>query len=46
VTNTRDETSGYVNLPYIHSVFQSTTWWLNSGENVHVCFDASLFSTY
>jgi hypothetical protein len=27
-------------------VFQSTTWWLNSGANVHVCSDASLFSSY
>jgi hypothetical protein len=27
-------------------VFQSTTWWLDSGANVHVCSDASLFSSY
>jgi hypothetical protein len=27
-------------------VFQFTTWWLNTGANVHVCFDASLFSSY
>jgi hypothetical protein len=27
-------------------VFQSTTWWLDSGANIHVCFDASLFSSY
>jgi hypothetical protein len=27
-------------------VFQSTTWWLDSGANVHVCSDASLFSLY
>jgi hypothetical protein len=35
-------TSGYGNLPYVLSVFQSTTWWLDSGVNVHVCYDASL----
>jgi hypothetical protein len=39
-------TSGYGNLPYVLSVFQSTTWWLDSGANVHVCSDASLFSSY
>jgi hypothetical protein len=39
-------TSGYDNLPYVLSVFQSITWWLNSGANVHVCSDASLFSSY
>jgi hypothetical protein len=27
-------------------VFQSTTWWLDSGANVHVCSDVSLFSSY
>jgi hypothetical protein len=27
-------------------VFQSTTWWLDSGANVYVCFDASLFTSY
>jgi hypothetical protein len=27
-------------------VFQSTTWWLDFGVNVHVCSNASLFSSY
>jgi hypothetical protein len=27
-------------------VFQSTTWWLEFGANVHVCSNASLFSSY
>jgi hypothetical protein len=40
------ETSGYGNLPYVLSVFKSTTWWLDSGANVHVCSNASLFSSY
>jgi hypothetical protein len=46
VSSSGDEISGYGNLPYVLSVFQSTTWWLDSGANVHVCSDASLFSSY
>jgi hypothetical protein len=46
VTITGDGTSGYGNLPFVLLVFQSTTWWLNSSANVHVCSDASLFSSY
>jgi hypothetical protein len=46
VSSSGGGTSGYGNLPYIPSVFQSTTWWLDSGANVHVCSDASLFSYY
>jgi hypothetical protein len=37
-------TSEFGNLPFVLSVFQSTTLWLNSDANVHVCSDASLFS--
>jgi hypothetical protein len=46
VSSSGDGTSGYGNLPYVLSVFQSTTWWLDSGANVYVCSDASLFSSY
>jgi hypothetical protein len=46
VSSSGGGTSGYGNLPYVLSVFQSTTWWLDSGANVNVCFDASLFSSY
>jgi hypothetical protein len=46
VSSSGGGTSGYDNLPYVLSVFQSTTWWLDSGANVHVCSDASLFSSY
>jgi hypothetical protein len=46
VSSSGGQTSGYGNLPYILSVFQPTTWWLDSGANVHVCSDASLFSSY
>jgi hypothetical protein len=40
------ETSGYNSLPLIFSVFQSTSWWLDTSANVHVCSDATLFSSY
>jgi hypothetical protein len=46
VSSSGDGTSGYGNLPYVLSVFQSTTWWLDYGANVHVCSDALLFSSY
>jgi hypothetical protein len=46
VSSSGGGTSGYDNLPYVLSVFQSTTWWLDSGANAHVCSDASLFSSY
>jgi hypothetical protein len=46
VSSSGDGTSEYGNLPYVLSVFQSTTWWLDSGANVHMCSDDSLFSFY
>jgi hypothetical protein len=46
VSSSGGGTSGYGNLPYFLLVFLSTTWWLASSANVHVCSDASLFSSY
>jgi hypothetical protein len=46
VTMVGAETSGYNFLPSDFSVFQSNNWWLDTGANVHVCFDATLFSSY
>jgi hypothetical protein len=46
VSSSGGGTSGYGNLPYVLLVFQSTTWRPDSGANVHVCSDASLFSSY
>ena len=40
-------TSGYGNLlPTVLSVFCSPEWWVDTGANIHVCADASLFSSY
>jgi hypothetical protein len=41
VSTSADGTSGYDNLPYVLSVFQSIAWWFDSGANVHVCSDVT-----
>ena len=38
--------AGYENLPSVFSVFQSTNWWIDTGANVHVCTDISMFLSY
>jgi hypothetical protein len=37
---------GYGSIPTVLSVFQSPSWWLDTGANIHVCGDVSLFSSY
>ena len=40
-------TSGYGNLlPTVLSVFHSPDWWVDTGANIHVYADISLFSSY
>ena len=39
-------TEGYGNPPVVFSACQSTDWWVDTGANVHVCYDISLFSSY
>jgi hypothetical protein len=46
VSNFGGGTSGYGNLLSVLSVFQSTSWWFDTSANIHVCSDASLFSSY
>jgi hypothetical protein len=46
VVASNEEDKGYGNLPFIFSVFQSPSWWLDTGANVHVCSDINLFSSY
>jgi hypothetical protein len=39
--------SGYGNsLHTVVSVFNSPDWWIDTGANIHVCADKSLFSSY
>jgi hypothetical protein len=46
--NNGDETnpSEYGNLPFVFSAIQSSDWCVDTGVNVHVCSDLSLFSSY
>ena len=38
--------SGYGIVPTILSVCHSPEWLIDTGANVHVCVDASMFSSY
>jgi hypothetical protein len=47
VSETAKGASGYGNLlPTILLVCQSPKWWTDTGANIHVCADISLFSSY
>ena len=46
VSNNDEWASGYGNLFTVFSVCQSTDWWIDTGANIHVCADISLFSSY
>jgi hypothetical protein len=46
VSNNESGASGYGNLFSVFSVSQSTDWWIDTGANIHVCADISLFSSY
>ena len=37
---------GYDNLSTVLSIFQSMSWWFDTGANIHVCANISLFSSY
>ena len=43
---TSNADDGYGNLPTVLSVFQSPSWWVDTGANIHVCADISMFSSY
>ena len=43
---TTSNTDGYGNLLTVLSVFQTPCWWIDTGANVHVCSDISMFTSY
>jgi hypothetical protein len=43
---TASNTDGYGNLFIVLLVFQSPSWWIATGANVHVCADISMFTSY
>ena len=43
---TASNTDGYDNLPIVLSVLQSSSLWIDSGLNVHVCVDVSFLTSY
>ena len=46
VTASKTGDTGYGNLPTVLSVIQSFDWWIDTGANVHVCSDITMFSSY
>ena len=47
VSKAKGGTSGYENsLPIVLSVCHLPEWWVDTGANINVCADASLFSSY
>jgi hypothetical protein len=43
---TAGNTDGYGNLFTVLLVFQSPSWWIDMGANIHVCADISMFTSY
>jgi hypothetical protein len=43
---TASNTDGYGNLFTVLSVFQSPSWWIDTGANIHVRVDISMFTSY
>ena len=47
VSEAEGATSGYKNsLPTVLSVYHSSEWWMDTGANINVCANTSLFSPY
>jgi len=41
-----DAATGYGNTYTILTACQPTEWWIDTGANIHVCANISLFSSY
>jgi hypothetical protein len=43
---TDGNTDGYGKLFIVLSVFQSPSWWIDTGANIHMCADIYMFTSY
>jgi hypothetical protein len=46
IGDTKKRKSGYGNYATVLSVIHLQNWWIDTGANIHVCADISLFSSY
>ena len=47
VSESKEGTSRCGNyLPTVFSVCHTLEWWMDTGANVHICADISLFNSY
>src|SRR5437762_13368447 len=46
IGDTEMKDAGYGKFPTILSVCHSPEWWIDTGANVHICADISMFSFY
>jgi hypothetical protein len=46
ISDTEKGTSGYGNHTTVLLVCHLPNWWIDTGANIHVCADISLFSSY
>jgi len=46
ISDAEKGTSGYGNHAFVLSVCHLPNWWIDTGANIHVCADISLFSSY
>ena len=46
ISDTEMKDAGYGIFPTILSVCDSPDWWIDTGSNIHICSDISMFSSY
>ena len=46
IADTEMKDAGYGIFPTVFSVCHSPKWWIDTGANVHICADFSMFSSY
>ncbi len=46
IGDTEMKDAGYGKFPTVLLVCHSPEWWIDTGANVHICADISMFSSY